>query len=126
MGQIQKWFSDKLGKALQQGHCRRRITPSDFQDMPGIEKSRFVALLRAYRQNPLIFCIAYGRTTPARLSAALEPKSRRILLHEKQIIETPGFSVYDHDYTALRDRLKNKEADAYTAPVTMASRAIRT
>ncbi len=108
MGQIHRRFSDEQVKVLLQSYCQRKITRSDLQDMLGIEKSRFFALWRAYRQDPHNFSITYRRTTPARLSAKVETEIQTALLREKQIVEDPNLPISDYNYTALRDRLKNK------------------
>jgi hypothetical protein len=76
--------------------------------MLGIEKSRFFALWRAYRQDPHNFSITYRRATPARLSAEVETEIQTVLLREKQIVEDPNLPISDYNYTALRDRLKKR------------------
>ncbi len=108
MDHLHRRFSDEQVKVLLQSYCQRKITRSDLQEMLGIEKSRFFALLSAYRQDPHTFSIAYRRTTPARLSAEVEGEIERALLRERQIIEAPDLPVSEYNYTALRDRLRNQ------------------
>jgi len=108
MDHIHRRFSDEQVKVLLQSYSQRKISRSDLQEMLGIEKSRFFALWRAYRQDPHTFSIAYRRTTSARLSAEVQTEIQRALLREKQIVEDPNLPISDYNYTALRDRLKNK------------------
>lgn len=108
MGQVHKRFSDEQVRVLFQSYCQRKMTRSDLQELLGIEKTRFFALLKSYRKNPHTFSITYRRTTPARLSAEVETEIQTALLREKQIVEDPNLPISDYNYTALRDRLKNK------------------
>jgi len=108
MGQVHKRFSDEQVRVLFQSYCQRKITRSDLQELLGIEKTRFFALLKSYRKNPHNFSITYRRATPARLSAEVETEIQTALLREKQIVEDPNLPISDYNYTALRDRLKNK------------------
>ncbi|NIM99379.1 MAG: hypothetical protein GTO24_15285 [candidate division Zixibacteria bacterium] len=69
MGQVHKRFSDEQVRVLFQSYCQRKITRNDLQELLGIEKTRFFALLKSYRQNPHAFSIVYRRQSPRRLSA---------------------------------------------------------
>jgi hypothetical protein len=77
--------------------------------MLGIEKTRFFALLKSYRQNPDTFTIAYSRSAPPRLPAQAEATLQEALLREKRIVEDPDLPVSDYNYTALRDRLRKQD-----------------
>ena len=52
MSQIHKRFTDEQVKVLFQGYCQGQLARTDLQDLLGIGKSRFFALLKAYRQDP--------------------------------------------------------------------------
>ncbi len=108
MGQLHRRFSDEQVKVLLQSYCQGKIRRADLQEMLDIEKTRFFALLKSYRKDPEAFSVAYSRTTPPRLSARLEVEIQRALLQEKQIIDNPDLPISDYNYTALRDRLKNR------------------
>ena len=108
MNQIHRHFSDEQIRVLLQSYCQRKITRDDLEDMLGIAKTRFFALLKSYRQNPHTFSITYRRITPARLSSEVEAQVQRALLEEKQIIENPDLPISDYNYTALKDRLNKR------------------
>lgn len=108
MGQVHKRFSNEQVRVLFQSYCQRKITRNDLQELLGIEKTRFFALLKSYRQNPHAFSIVYRRQSPRRLSARVEAEIQSALLRERQIIENPDLPISDYNYTALRDRLIKK------------------
>jgi hypothetical protein len=108
MGQVHKRFSNEQVRVLFQSYCQRKITRNDLQELLGIEKTRFFALLKSYRQNPHAFSIVYRRQSPRRLSVRVEAQIQSALLRERRIIENPDLPISDYNYTALRDRLINK------------------
>jgi hypothetical protein len=108
MSQIHKRFTDEQVKVLFQGYCQGQFARTDLQDLLGIGKSRFFALLKAYRQDTERFTIAYERSSPAKLSAEVEEAIKIALLREKSIVEDPDLPISSYNYTALRDRLKTK------------------
>lgn len=81
------------------------------QEMLGVGKARFFALMKSYRQDPDSFSIAYERSMPARLSAEVEAEIEKALLEKKEIVQDPDLSISSYNYTALRDRLRNKGVD---------------
>jgi hypothetical protein len=111
MDQLHRRFSDEHVKALLQSYCQGKIARADLQQMLGIEKTRFFALLKSYRQNPETFSIAYLRTTSPRLSAQAESEIEHALLQEKRIVEDRQLPISDYNYTALRDRLRKKDIE---------------
>ena len=72
MGQLQKSFTDEQIKVLLQRYCQGKMKRADIQEILGIGKTRFFALLKTYRQAPETFSIAYQRKSPAKLSAEVE------------------------------------------------------
>ncbi|NIO06087.1 MAG: hypothetical protein GTN74_16250 [Proteobacteria bacterium] len=108
MDQLHRRFSDEQVKVLLQSYCQGKIARADLQQMLGIEKTRFFALLKSYRQNPATFSLVYVRTPSARLSAQVENEVEQALLQEKQIVEDRQLPISDYNYTALRDRLRKK------------------
>jgi transposase len=84
------------------------LARAEIQEILGLGKTRFFALLKEYRQDPEAFSITYGRHTPGRLSADAETEIERELLREKEIIEDKRLPISGYNYSALRDRLKKK------------------
>ena len=59
MGQLHKSFTDEQIKVLLQTYCQGKMRRADIQEILGIGKTRFFALLKSYRQEPENFSIAY-------------------------------------------------------------------
>ena len=108
MSQIHKRFTDEQVRVLFQGYCQGQLARTDLQELLGIGKSRFFALLKAYRQDPERFTIAYERSSPAKLSSEVEEGIKAALWREKAIVEDPDLPISGYNYTAIRDRLKAK------------------
>jgi hypothetical protein len=108
MSQIHRRFTDEQVKVLFTGYCQGQISRVDLQELLGIRKSRFFALLKAFRQDPEGFSIAYQRPTPAKLPPEAEDALREALLREKTIVEDPDLPISSYNYTAIRDRMAIK------------------
>lgn len=109
MSQLHKRFNDERIRVLFQGYCQGQLSRADFQGMLGIGKTRFFAWLKKYRQAPDTFTIEYQRSTHGRLSAGVEAEVERALLQEKAIIENPDLPVSTYNYSAIKDRLSEKD-----------------
>jgi hypothetical protein len=108
MTQLHKRFADDQVKVLLNGYCQGLLARAEIQEMLGIGKTRFFALLKEYRKSPAAFSVAYERHTPGRLPAAVEVEIERELLREKAIVEDKRLPISGYNYSALRDRLKKK------------------
>jgi predicted RecB family nuclease len=78
------------------------------EEIMQINKTRFFAILKEYRQDPESFSIAYQRETPARLSAEVEAAMAEELLRDKALVEDPQLPISSYNYLAIRDRLKKE------------------
>jgi transposase len=108
MVQLHKRFTDEQVQVLFRGYCQGVLARTEVQEMLGIGKTRFFALLKEYRQDSEAFSIAYERHTPGRLPTDVEAEIERELLREKQIVEDKRLPISGYNYSALRDRLKKK------------------
>ena len=108
MVQLHNRFTDEQIKALLQGYCQGKIKRTEVQEMLEIGKTRFFGLLKAYNQDPNNFSVAYQRTATAKLSADVEDEIVYALLREKEIVEDPDLPISGYNYTAMRDRLREK------------------
>jgi transposase len=111
MTQLHKRFTDDQVQVLLNGHCQGLLDRAEIQEILGIGKTRFFALLKEYRQDTAAFSVGYERHTPNRLSAAVEAEIERELLREKAIVEGKRLPISGYNYSALRDRLKKKGID---------------
>lgn len=108
MGQLHRRFTVEQVKVLLQSYTQRKIDRAEVEAILQINKTRFFAILKEYRQNPETFSISYERQTPARLSAEAEAAIARELLREKELVEDPDLPITNYNYTAIRDRLEKK------------------
>jgi hypothetical protein len=69
MSQLHKRFTDAQVKEMLQRYLHHEIERSYIQQILGIGKTRFFALLRAYQNNPAGFSIQYRRQTKTRSMA---------------------------------------------------------
>ena len=106
MAQLHKRFTEDQIKMLLSSYCEGLLTRSEIQEILGIGKTRFFALLKEYRRAPDSFSVTYERHTPGRLSAEAESEIQRELLREKEIVENRDLPISGYNYSALRDRLK--------------------
>lgn len=108
MTQLHKRFTDDQVKVLLHGYCQGLLDRTEVQEILGIGKTRFFALVKEYRQQPEAFAVVYERHTPGKLSATVETEIERELLREKEIVEDKRLPISGYNYSALRDRLKKK------------------
>lgn len=108
MQQLHRRFTDEQVKVLFQGYCQGVLTRAEIQEMVGLGKTQFFALLREYRRAPDEFSITYERHSPGRLSAVLEADIERELRREKEIVENKDLPISGYNYSAVRDRLKKQ------------------
>ena len=85
-----------LFKDIAQGNLSR----SDVEEMLGIGKTRFFALLKTYRQDPDAFSIGYLRSTQGRLSSETENQIQQELLRDKALIDDEELPIHDYNYAA--------------------------
>lgn len=111
MTQLHNRFSDGQVRILLTGYCQGLLGRSDVQEMLGIGKTRFFALLKRYREDPAAFSVVYERSAPGRLDPAVEAEIQKELLREKAIVEDKELPISGYNYSALRDRLKNNGID---------------
>ena len=108
MSQLHKKFSDDQVKAILRNYQEGQMTRQHAQELLGIGKSRFFTLLQQYRTNPTSISIEYHRKAPGRISTEAEQIIRQELKREKGLVEDRRLPISSYNYTALRDRLKQK------------------
>jgi hypothetical protein len=124
MTQVHKRFTAEQVKVLFQGYCQGNLSRSEVAEMLRIGKTRFFTLLKAYRQDPDTFSIAYHRATSGRLSEEVESQIKQELLREKALVEDPELPIHDYNYTALVDRLKKQHIQVSTTTVIKRAKAL--
>ena len=108
MDQLHKRFTAEQVKALLRGYSQGVLNRSAIEEVVGVGKTRFFALLREYRQNPDGFSLDYQRTTVMRLPASAEKEIEREIMLEKGLIEDSSLPITAYNYSAIRDRLAKR------------------
>jgi transposase len=109
MDQLHKRFSVEQVKLLLQRYREGELSRAEIEEVLGVSKTRFFALLKAYRHEPKTFSIEYQRRTPRRLSEEAEQQIAQELEREKELVDDPRLPITNYNYTALRDRLQKKK-----------------
>lgn len=105
MQQIHKRFTAEQVKVLLKGYCQGIVDRSTIEEVLGISKTRFFALLRQYRRDQDGFSLTYERATPTRLPAFVEEEIKGELMLEKGLVDDPALPISTYNYSAIRDRL---------------------
>ena len=108
MDQLHKRFTDDQIRLLYRRYCEGMMSRMEIEEILGIGKTRFFAILKAYRQNPEDFSITYTRSSSPKLPEQTEAEIEQALLREKALIEDPRLPINEYNYSALRDRLRKK------------------
>ncbi len=82
MEHIHKRFTSEQVKVLLKGYCQGTLDRAAIEEVLGISKTRFFALLRQYRQDSDKLTLAYQRSSPKRLSAWVEGEIEKELMLE--------------------------------------------
>jgi hypothetical protein len=102
--QLHKRFTSDQVKALLKGY-HQGILDRPIEEILGINKSRFFALLTRYRREGDNFALAYQRSTPTRIPVSAEREIERELMLEKDLIEDATLPITTYNYSAVKDRL---------------------
>jgi len=106
MSQVHKRFTSDQVKELLDRYLNNEVERHYLQEILGIKKRRFFALLKQYREDPQSFTIQYGRRTPSRtLSPKIEKNILRELTVERKIIENKDIPLKSYNYSYIKNRL---------------------
>jgi transposase len=125
MTQVHKRFTAEQVRILFQGYCQGNLSRTDVEEMLGIGKTRFFALLKTYRQDADAFTIAYQRSTHGRLSEESESQIKQELLRDKALIDDKELPIHDYNYSALVDRLKKQGIQVSTTTVIKRAKVLK-
>jgi len=107
MGQLHKRFTDNQVKELIERYLSKEIERHYIQQILGIGKTRFFALVNAYRHSPLEFSIQYETNSKTRtIPQAVEDNILKELQIEKHMIENPEIPIKHYNYSYVRDLLR--------------------
>jgi len=106
MVQVHKKFTDEQVKNLLERYLKHEIERKYIQEILGIGKVRFFALLKQYRKNPQCFSIKYQRTTKPKLNNEAEQALIKELRIEKQLIDSKDIPIRKYNYSYIKDLLE--------------------
>lgn len=109
MKHLHKRFTVDHIKLLFSTYLKRRMTREEVEKELGIGKSRFFVLLQQYKRHSDAFTVSYHRHTPTRLSAVAEQAIAEGLQFDKELIADPNVPITTYNYSALRDRIREKQ-----------------
>ena len=109
MVQLHRRFNDSQVKELIERYLRKEIERQYIQQILGIGKTRFFALLRDYHKDPSEFSIQYTRKAKTRqIPQAVEDNIIKELQVEKKMIQNTEIPLRHYNYSYIRDLLKEK------------------
>jgi len=123
MTQIHKKFTGEQIKILLSAYEAGHLSRSEIENMLGIGKTRFFALIKQFRDDAESFSIQYQRRNQKRLSAEVEEKIRIELQRERALVEDKELPISGYNYAALNDRLK--KAGIQVSTTTLIQRAVQ-
>ena len=109
MDQLHKRFNTEQVKMLFQRYNTGDMSRAEIQEILGLGKTRFFALLKGFKNDANSFEINYQRTPRSRLSVETETVIAKELNREKLLVEDPRLPITSYNYSAVRDRLLKQE-----------------
>jgi len=117
MAQLHKKFKDSQVKELIERYLRKEIERKYIQQILGIGKARFFALVSSYRQDPKNFSIQYNRKITTRgISQNIEKNIIKELTIEKKMIQDKNIALKSYNYSYIKDFLWDKYKQRVSLP----------
>ena len=125
MKQLHKKFTDYQIKELITRYLEKKIARKYIQEILGIKKTRFFALVKRLKADPENFSILYSRRVPTRkISKDIERNIVKELNIEKDLIKAKDVPIKYYNYSFIRDLLEQKYSQRVSLP-TIIDRAKR-
>lgn len=117
MAQLHKKFKDSQVKELIERYLRKEIERKYIQQILGIGKARFFALVNSYRQDPKNFSIQYNRKIATRgISQNIDKNIVKELTVEKKMILDKNIALKSYNYSYIKDLLRDKYKQIVSLP----------
>jgi len=108
MKQLHKKFTDDQIKDLIIRYLKKKIARKYIQEILGIKKTRFFALIKRFKDDPENFSLSYFPSTPTRtISKAIETNIIKELKIEKDLIKAKDVPIRCYNYSCIKDILIN-------------------
>jgi len=117
MVQIHKESIDSQVKELIERYLKNEIERKYIQEVLGIGKTRFFALIKDYRKNPNEFSIQYRRKIKTRkILESIEHNIIKELQIEKKLIQDKDIPLRYYNYSYVKDLLETKYNQKVSLP----------
>jgi hypothetical protein len=117
MAQLHRKFTDGQVKEMLKRYLNNEIERPYIEQILGIGKSRFFALLKSYQDNPAGFSIQYRRQTKTRsIAPAIESNILKELTIEKRLILDKDVPIRSYNYSYVKNRLQTKYDQKVSLP----------
>ena len=125
MKQLHKKFTDYQIKELITRYLKKKIARKYIQEILGIKKTRFFALVKRLKDDPENFSISYSRRIPTRkMDPDIEKNIVKELKIEKDLIQNKDIPIKWYNYSYIKDLLEQKYGQKISLP-TIIDRAKR-
>jgi len=117
MKQLHKKFTDDQIKELITRYLKKKIARKYIQEILGIKKTRFFALVKRLKADPENFSISYSRRMPTRkINPDIEKNILKELEIEKDLIKNKDIPIKWYNYSYIKDLLKQKYGQKVSLP----------
>lgn len=117
MAQLHKKFTDSQVKEMLQRYLNNEIERPYIQQILGIGKTRFFALLKSYQADRAGFSIQYRRQTKTRFIApVIESNILKELTIEKRLIQDKDVPIRSYNYSYVKTRLETDYGHKVSLP----------
>ena len=116
MSHIHKKFTTDQVKQLLDRYIQGAVDRIKLQEVLGIKKVRFFALVKSYRENPKSFSIDYSRKSSKRISNQTEKNILKELKIDQKIIQDKNIPLRKYNYSYIKDRLESEYKQKVSLP----------
>jgi len=117
MAQLHKKFTDSQVKEMLQRYLNNEIERPYIQQIFGVGKTRFFALLKSYQADRAGFSIQYRRQTKTRsIAPVIESNILKELTIEKRLIQDKDVPIRSYNYSYVKTRLETDYGHKVSLP----------
>ena len=117
MAQLHKKFTDPQVKEMLQRYLNKEIERPYVEQILGIGKTRFFALLKSYQADSVGFSIRYHRQKKTRfIVPSVEKNILQELSVEKKLIDNKDVPLRSYNYSYIKTRLQEDYSQAVSVP----------
>jgi len=109
MDQIHKRLITWQVKVMFKEHCQGLLDGSSIEEILGIGRNRFFALLNKYLHDQNGFCITYERASRPVVPVCVDTEIEKELMLEKNLIDGCTLPIVNYNYAAIMGRLINRD-----------------